>query len=40
VSVARDALPDGLYSSNRYALDAHTLLHLLMLTLVSVYFFG
>lgn len=34
------ALLDGLYSSNRYALDAHTFLHRLILPCVSVYFFG
>ena len=36
----RYALPDGLYFSNRYALDAHTFLHLLILTCVSAHIFG
>ncbi len=31
---------DGLYSADRYALDAHTFLHFLILTCVAVYFFG
>ena len=36
--VGRYALPDGMYSSNRYALNAHTFLHLLMLTCVCLLF--
>ena len=36
--VGRHALRDGMESSNQYVSDAHTFLHLLMLTLVSAYF--